>query len=73
MPKVDGAVSDHIEHLEAEVERLRAALETIRDTWVDIPAEDMVANLKATAAVALDGDAAAEKLACAAEQEGRTK
>lgn len=37
----------------AEIEQLRAALTGILDVEVDIPPEDLIANMRATAAVAL--------------------
>jgi hypothetical protein len=46
-----------------EVERLYNVLEGIVDIQVDIPPEDLVANIKASAAFALWGDKAAEVIA----------
>lgn len=49
-------LSEIIKERDAEIRRLRVALTEIAHTWIDIPPEDMIANLKATAIMALAGE-----------------
>lgn len=68
------SIKSHAQFLidkDAEIERLRGVLEDIVDIQLDIPPEDLLANVKASAAYALWGGAAAENIAKRANQQSK--